>query len=161
MNPKQIGIGILVVAIIAVAVMQFGSMNKNANTEDTQTAVTQPVTQALMQEEQVASNDAMMEAATYKDGEYSATGEYKSPAQVETVDITLTLEDGIVTAAEFTGNATNQVSQKLQGLFADGYEEEVVGKSIDEIKLTVVNGSSLTPKGFMDALEQVKEEAKS
>ncbi len=37
----------------------------------------------------------------------------------------------------------------------------VVGKKIDEVQLTKVAGSSLTPKGFMDALEKVKTEAKA
>ncbi|KXK09170.1 MAG: hypothetical protein UZ21_OP11001000228 [Microgenomates bacterium OLB22] len=47
----------------------------------------------------------------------------------------------------------------MQGLFAEGYKTQVVGKSIDELKLDVVNGSSLTPKGFEDALQKIKTEA--
>jgi hypothetical protein len=49
----------------------------------------------------------------------------------------------------------------MQGKFKEGFEEAVVGKPLDEIALTVVNGSSLTPKGFMDALTKVKLEAAS
>jgi hypothetical protein len=37
----------------------------------------------------------------------------------------------------------------------------VVGKNISELQLTKVSGSSLTPQGFMDALEKIKAEAQS
>ena len=37
----------------------------------------------------------------------------------------------------------------------------VVGKNIDEVAITKVAGSSLTPKGFTDALEKIKADAKS
>ena len=36
----------------------------------------------------------------------------------------------------------------------------VIGKDIDEVNLTKVSSSSLTPKGFMDALKQIEVEAK-
>jgi len=97
----------------------------------------------------------------YKDGAYSSTGTYVSPAGQEEVDITLTLQGGVVASAVFVGKATNPGSVKNQGLFKAGFELQVVGKPIDSINLTVVNGSSLTPKGFMDALMKIKAEAKA
>ena len=106
-----------------------------------------------------ASSIAAMERATYTDGTYSAEGTYRSPGGAESVGVTVTLEDGIVTAATFTPHATLPKSVTMQGNFAAGYEAYVVGKSLDEISLTVVNGSSLTGKGFMDALTQIKAEA--
>jgi hypothetical protein len=62
----------------------------------------------------------------------------------------------VVVASEFEADSPNKISQRLQGMFAEGYQAEVVGKSLDEIDLDVVNGSSLTPKGFMDALDDIK-----
>jgi hypothetical protein len=41
------------------------------------------------------------------------------------------------------------------------YKQYVVGKKIDEVQLTKVSGSSLTPQGFNDALAKIKAEAKS
>lgn len=64
-----------------------------------------------------------------------------------------------VVDATFSGKPTSQASEKYQSNFNDGFKTKVVGKSIDEIKLTVVNGSSLTPIGFMDALSKVKKDA--
>jgi len=97
----------------------------------------------------------------YADGTYAATGTYRSPAGEEGVDITVTLKDDVVTAATFTGKATHPTSKLNQEKFNAGFAALVVGKPLDAINLTVVNGSSLTPKGFMDALAEVKAEARS
>lgn len=105
------------------------------------------------------SSSSSATVSTYQDGTYSATGHYTSPAGAESVEVTLTLKDGVVTDAQFTGNATHPASKKWQGNFAAGFKDQVVGKKLDEIKLGVVNGSSLAPKGFMDAVAQVKAEA--
>ncbi|OGK56510.1 hypothetical protein A3H83_01485 [Candidatus Roizmanbacteria bacterium RIFCSPLOWO2_02_FULL_39_8] len=73
----------------------------------------------------------------------------------------MTLKDDIVASAQFTGLGTHTTTKRMQGLFKAGFSEKVVGKPIDSIALTVVNGSSLTPKGFMDALEKIKAQAKA
>ncbi len=145
--------GLVVVAVIGIAVFVMGS--KPAQKEQAQTP--EP-TVAKVQE---GVTGAMEKAGNYKDGTYEATGNYTSPAQKEEVDITITLKDGVVTDATFAGKAVNETSKKMQGKFKEGFEEAVVGKPLDEIALTVVNGSSLTPKGFMDALTKVKLEAAS
>ncbi len=100
-------------------------------------------------------------AAEYKNGTYAAVGNYVSPAGPEQVDVTLTLQEGIVTDATFKGEATHPTSMRRQQAFADGFKEEVIGKPIDQISLGVVNGSSLAPKGFMDALKKIEVEAKA
>jgi len=104
--------------------------------------------------------ESTVEASTYADGTYTKTGTYTSPAGAESVRVSVTLENGIVTASTFTGEATNPGSVFNQQKFAEGFESKVVGKPIDGIALTVVNGSSLTPKGFMNALNQIKAEAR-
>ncbi len=95
----------------------------------------------------------------YKNGTYSATGNYRSPAGAESVQISLTLVDGVITDATFKGDATAPRSVQMQGQFSSAFKEQVVGKSIDELSLGVVNGSSLTPKGFMDAVAKIQAEA--
>ncbi len=100
-------------------------------------------------------------ATAYADGTYDATGNYVSPAGAESVDVTITLDGDVITDATFHGNATHPTSMRMQGNFAAGFQEQVVGKSIDEVSLGVVNGSSLAPKGFMDALAKIKAEARA
>lgn len=95
----------------------------------------------------------------YVDGTYSAVGSYATPEQGEKIGVTVVLKDGIVTDASVNLMAKDRTSKRMQQDFADGFKTEVVGKPIDQISLTVVNGSSLTSNGFMDALNQIKAQA--
>lgn len=105
------------------------------------------------------SESSAMAAGAYEDGTYAATGNYVSPAGPEEMDISLTLEDGVITDATFVGKAEHPTSVKMQTNFSEGFAAEVVGRPIDELSLTVVNGSSLAPKGFMDAVSKIQAEA--
>ncbi len=96
---------------------------------------------------------------TYVDGTYTAEGSYSTPESVETITVTLTLDDGVITAVDVTGNPTKRESEQYQGEFIGGIADVVVGKSIDEISVSRVAGSSLTSGGFNDAVETIKAEA--
>lgn len=109
---------------------------------------------------QPASEAAMVDKKkAYADGTYTADGTYRSPAGQETVKITLELKDGVVAAASMEASSPSPKSTMFQGKFSEGLTAAVVGKSIDDLNLTVVNGSSLTPIGFMDALAKIKLQA--
>ena len=97
----------------------------------------------------------------YKDGTYSATGNYVSPGGAESIGVTLTLKDDVIVDITTVSNAFRPETKIYQGKFISGYKTLVVGKKIDEVALTKVSGSSLTPKGFRDALAQIKVEAKA
>ncbi len=99
--------------------------------------------------------------STYKDGEYSAQGTYSYHSGTESIGVTLTLKDGVVESVEVEEMAKAPTSKVMQADFAANYKSEVVGKNIDEINLGKISGSSLTPKGFNDALSQIKAQAKS
>lgn len=97
----------------------------------------------------------------YADGTYTAEGSYSTPESVETITVTVTLADDVVTAVEVVGEPQARESEQYQGQFIGGISAEVVGKSIDEVSVTRVAGSSLTSGGFMQALEQIKADAAS
>jgi uncharacterized protein with FMN-binding domain len=98
-------------------------------------------------------------ATGYKDGTYSADGNYRSPNGTETVGVQLTLANGTVSAVEITEHPSNPNTRKFQGQFASGIAEQVVGKSLDEINVSKVAGSSLTSGGFNQAVEAIKAQA--
>ena len=98
-------------------------------------------------------------AAGYKDGTYSADGNYKSPNGTETVGVQLTLASGTVSAVEITEHPSNPNTRKFQGQFASGIADQVVGKSLDEINVSKVAGSSLTSGGFNQAVDAIKAQA--
>lgn len=97
---------------------------------------------------------------TYTDGTYSAEGSYSTPGGTEDISIEVTIAGGVVTDIDATGSATGGNSAQYQRQFLSGYKSEVVGKSIDEVDLSRVAGSSLTSTGFNRALDTVKNDAR-
>lgn len=106
-----------------------------------------------------AADTASTGSSAYADGTYEAEGSYQSPAGQESVGVSLTLADGKVTAVTVTPKATDSNSVRFQGEFKDGISSEVVGKSLDEIEVSKVSGSSLTSGGFNEAVDSIKAEA--
>lgn len=100
-------------------------------------------------------------AGDYADGTYTAEGSYQTPETVEQISVTLTLEGGVVTDVEVTGDPQARESQQYQGQFIDGIAEEVVGVAIDDLDVSRVAGSSLTSGGFNAAVEDIKDQAAS
>lgn len=98
---------------------------------------------------------------TYKDGKYSANGEYSYHSGIESIGVTLSLKNGVIDSVEVQELAKAPISKKMQDDFAANYKSLVVGKNIDEVNLGKVSGSSLTPKGFNAAIELIKTQAKS
>ncbi|MEA5456082.1 FMN-binding protein [Sinomonas sp. JGH33] len=95
----------------------------------------------------------------YRDGTYSADGHYTSPNGPETVGVTLTLQSGVVTDVQITEHPTSANTRLFQNHFASGIKDVVVGKKLDDIKVGIVSGSSLTGQGFNDAVSAIKGEA--
>ncbi len=98
---------------------------------------------------------------SYKDGVYTEDGNYVSPGGPESITVKVILRGGKIVDSNVISNAQLPNSQIFQGKFISGYKEFVTGKNIDEINLTHISGSSLTPKGFNDAIEKIKADAKS
>ncbi|TPW72773.1 FMN-binding protein [Schumannella sp. 10F1B-5-1] len=103
-----------------------------------------------------SSDSGSTSSAGYKDGSYTATGEYQSPGGNESIEVTLTLADSKVTKAEVVPHASSGNAKQYQTQFSEGISGEVVGKSLDELSVTRVSGSSLTSRGFNDAVDQIK-----
>lgn len=81
---------------------------------------------------------------------------YKSPAGDDTMSVSVTTKDGVVTAVSATPEATNPISLQLQKAFADNVSGKVVGKSVKNLKVDTISGASLTTKAFNDFLATVQ-----
>jgi uncharacterized protein with FMN-binding domain len=103
--------------------------------------------------------DAMMASSKYKDGTYTADGDYTYHSGNERVTITIMLKNDVITDTTFAGTPSVPPSGKFMDMFAGGYKQLVVGKNIDEVQLDKVSGSSRTPIGFNDALAKIKAQA--
>lgn len=99
--------------------------------------------------------------SAYQDGTYEAQGDYDSPGGNETVSVSVTLKNGVVTDSTVTTSARNPTGKRYQSLFVENYKEQVTGKNINDIRLSKVSGSSLTSSGFNNALARIKADAKA
>lgn len=110
-------------------------------------------------EDGVGSSGDASAAPAYADGTYTADGTYQTPETLESVTVTVTLEDDIVTAVEVTGDPQAPETEQYQSQFIDGIADEVVGVDIDELSVSRVAGSSLTSGGFNAAIDRIKQDA--
>ena len=100
-------------------------------------------------------------ATSFRDGAYTVTGNYVSPAGEESIGVTVTLKNDIIVAAMVKSEAVAARSRTMQGIFIENFKPLVIGKKISDVHLTKVSGSSLTPGGFNDALMKIEAEAKA
>jgi len=107
------------------------------------------------------SETAKTSSASYRDGTYSATGEYISPNGDEKVGITVTLSGNKVNNVSIQTFGSNDQAKQYQNMFKDGISDVVVGKNVNDVSVSRVAGSSLTSTGFNRALETIKQDAKA
>lgn len=98
-------------------------------------------------------------AFSYTDGTYNATGTYRSPGGTDAVQVMVVLKSDVIVDVSVVGKTTNETSKMYIDAFTSGYKTLVVGKNIDDVQLSKVSGSSLTPKGFNEALNAIKTQA--
>ncbi|MBT4936833.1 hypothetical protein HON22_02850 [Candidatus Peregrinibacteria bacterium] len=128
------------------------STDTSINTEEINTEKVEAVEETPAEE--VTSN-------SYKNGSYTQSGSYASPAGSESISVTLSISDDTVSSVSVNPNATHEVSKKFQGKFASGISTQVVGKKLSELgSIGAVNGSSLTGGGFNTAIASIKSSAK-
>lgn len=73
----------------------------------------------------------------------------------------VTLKDDVIVDATVVGQATKRESIEWQKKFISGFKPLVVGKKLSDVSLTKVSGSSLTPKGWNDAVAKIMVSAKA
>lgn len=108
-----------------------------------------------------ASSDDSSDASTFKDGDYEAEASYSNPAGESKVKVELKLASNKISDVTVTPEATNATSKQFQEKFAGGIRDEVVGKSLDELNVSKVAGSSLTATGFNAAIDDIKADAQA
>ncbi len=139
---------VVILALVAYGGYKYTKKSDSLNQENT--TQTQTETQT----------GTPVSTSSYRDGTYTALGSYNSPAGPEQIEVTLTIKSDVVTGASVKGLATNPGSVKMQTAFIGGFEPLVVGRKITELSLTKVSGSSLTPKGWNDAVAKIQTQAK-
>ena len=153
-SKKFIIIGLIAVVVLLAIGIWAWQKNKKSVVELNDDINTIPKTDLINN-----SPPPAIVSSKYKYGTFTADGKYISPAGPESITISATIKDDFITDSTFLGHGIAATTKKMQAKFSEGFKEQVIGKLIDNVNLTVVNGSSLTPQGFMDALEKIKIQA--
>lgn len=158
-NKALIGLIVIVLLVtVAAVVMVLGA--KDDQSEQNAINETSPTpTVSATNEPDADANQS--ESTGYKDGTYSATGNYQTPGGRESIDVTVTLSSGAITDATVEQNARGGEAEEYQNKFVSSFKSQVVGKKIDEVSLSRVAGSSLTPNGFNSAIKDIANQAKA
>lgn len=139
---------------VAVTLAACGS-NADAASDDTD-AGTSAESETGSSDTSAGSDTATGE---YADGSYTAEGSYSSPGGEESIQVELTIADGVVTEVTVTPEATSGNAARFQEEFASGIADEVVGEELSGLSVDKVSGSSLTGDGFNAALDQIRTDA--
>ncbi len=156
--PRPVRIGIAAAGIAGALALAGCTPSETPAESETDTSTPEATPSATSAPDSTASADAS-DDSTYADGTYTAEGSYATPESVETIVVTVTLEDDVVTGVEVTGDPQKSESEKYQGEFIGGIADVVVGQEIDSLSVSRVAGSSLTSGGFNQAIETIKSEA--
>ena len=110
-----------------------------------------------------SNSTPMMPRSTgsYKDGNYTAKGDYYTPGGRGTIALNITIKANVITDASIEMGAAGGVSIQYQDAFNAAYKDSVVSKNVNNVSLSRVAGASLTTDGFNTVLEQIKSDAKA
>lgn len=144
---------VVVVLLAAISAGIYYLTQENSKDALSNETATQTVSSGSKSDQKTATS------GSYKDGTYTATGSYFSPGGLEEIEVSVTLKDGVVDGTSAAAKAASGTSRQYQGEFIGGYKNLVTGKSIDDVELSRVAGSSLTSSGFNDALEEIRQKA--
>lgn len=151
-EPKKSNTLLISIVVVAVLVVATYTVFHYIKKTDTPVVVDTP---------QNINTTGNTTSSIYKDGMYTSVGTYNSPGGAEQITVSLTLKDDVVVDAVVTSDATRPESKKYQYTFISNYKAFVVGKNLSTLNLSKVSGSSLTPKGFNDAVLKIQAQAKA
>jgi uncharacterized protein with FMN-binding domain len=161
---------ILVIAGVVVFVDHFKAKDSTAASSLTQTtASTEPTTASPTTTDSTTeatdssspSTTTTANTSNYKDGTYTATSNYYVPHGNESIQVSVTLKDGVVTNSSVENSEGDHDSARYQEDFAAAYKSYVVGKKISGLQLNIISGASDTTEGFNDALSQIVSKAQA
>ncbi|HSX28208.1 MAG TPA: hypothetical protein VLF60_02050 [Candidatus Saccharimonadales bacterium] len=154
---KKMAATIAVIIVTIMAVMSIEALSTKKATPTATPVVTTSTAATPTSSTQSSSTSANQ---MYKDGTYTVTDSYDSPGGQESMQVSLTIKNDIVTDSTVLPQAYDRDSREFQNVFIEDYKTYVVGKEVSSLRLNRISGASLTTQGFNDAVAQIKTQAK-
>lgn len=159
MNTKSF-LSILALVVTLLAGGAFMYTKSSADTASAPIAVSQTGASPVEVQPLAITTIPAANTSAYKDGTYTATGNYAVPeGKTESLTVSVTVSNGVIVDSTATGSSRDHDSRRFTQQFVSGYKALVTGKSLDAVKLKTVSGSSLTSSGWNAAIESIKQEA--
>lgn len=158
-------LAVLVVAGVVVLADHFKSESNKAAATSSIAANTTPSvatgTPSTSSTGTSGSSGSSVTPGAYKDGTYTASSGYRVPHGSESIQVSVTLKDGVVASSSVQNSENDFDSAQFQEEFAAAYKSYVVGKKISSLQLGVIAGASDTTAGFNEALSQIASQAQA
>lgn len=174
---KQIIMTMLVLAGVALVVGSIIIFNKksmksalstnsnttpsNTSTDNTTTAPSTTTNATSMGDTSSSSSAPATTTSSYKDGTYSSTADFYTPEETDTIKVSLSVKDGVVSNVSAVTSTSSRESRQYDSAFLNAYKSYVVGKSLRGLNLNRVSGASLTTEGFNNALDMIRQQAQA
>jgi len=134
---------------------ESNSQNGQTSTSDPDEAATPLEAEMGMESETETAAAEPVVIDQGADGTYVGEASYSTGRAVHELDVTLTIENDVVIAAEVAYDGGEPPTPILRS-FDEAYQAEVVGKNIDNIQLSRVGGASWTSDAFNEAVAEVR-----
>ena len=147
------GMVLLIILLMVASIVLAGCSTKKSSTtsKDNSHSTNMDMATDKTKNAMDQNHDTMMKLLP--DGVYETQKTYRYHAGTETVDISITVKDGVVTEASLVGINPNPVSRRYQQAVNDALPDLVIGKHLSEINLPrQISGSSLTTAALDDYL---------
>lgn len=98
----------------------------------------------------------------YADGRYTSSQTYgvvDDLLEQDSIDVTVTLTDGIVTDLEVVGHPFAERSKEYMQDFVNEVNAQVVGHSVEDAHVTALAGASKTSDAFNEAIDAIAAQA--
>lgn len=148
-----------VIAVILIAAIVGGTIFISKNSDDQPVPSTSQL-QNSSTTDTVSNASDSSSSTIYKDGTYSANGSYATPGGTESIKVTIILNGGNIASSDVINQADSRESREYQADFTANYKQQVDGKKLANLVLSRVAGSSLTSRGFNEALNDIRNQAK-
>lgn len=162
-TPQKIFVAIGTAAVVGLAVfggsVLFGAGGATQN-NNSQAAPAANENSSQSSNQATAGSTAAQTAASYKDGQYTATQNYYVPhGESNSIAVTLTVANGKISAVKVNDQYTDRESGMYISDFESGVSNDANGQSLSSYSPSRIAGASLTTEAFAQAIDNIKSQA--
>ena len=160
-SKRKLAATFITIAVIAGVVIFADHAKAHSSSPMAITAHTRKAAPASTTASSSTSTSSSTSRSGYKDGTYSASSDYYVPPGSQTIEVSITLKNGVITNSSVRNSEGDPTSAAFQQDFASSYKSYVVGQKLSSLQIGVIAGASDTTQGFADALSQIANKAQA